>query len=61
MLYLDDGIVAANGFEAATQASHKMNWERSGLVAHVEKLICTPVQSLSWLYLNQGVASVPMP
>ena len=66
VLYFDDGIVAANGLEAATWASYiaRNNLQRSGLVTHVGKSIWTPTQSLSWLGfdldLNEGVVSVPM-
>ena len=58
--------MAASGLEAATRGSHivRNDLQRSGLVAHVGKLIWTPTQSLSWLGLdldlNEGVVSIPM-
>ena len=65
MIYLNDGIVASKGFEAATQASLVIrdSLQRSGLVANVQKFIWTPVHSLTWLWfdldLSQGIVSVP--
>lgn len=38
VLYLDDGIVASNGYTAALKASHmvKRDLQRLGLVSHME-------------------------
>ena len=64
VIYFDDGIVASEGFEAATWASLVVrdSIQRSGLVANVQISIWTPVQSLTWLGfdldLSQGAVSV---
>ena len=65
MIYLDDGIVAAKGFEAGNRASLivRNDLQRAGLVVNVQKSIWLPAQALTWLgfdlNLSQGVVSVP--
>ena len=65
VVYLDDGIVAANGMEAARRASEmvKQDLARAGFVAHKEKSQWTPSQKMQWLGfdldLEEGVVSVP--
>ena len=65
VFYLDDGIVAANGIEAARRASEmvKQHLARAGFVAHKEKSQWTPSQKMQWLGfdldLEKGVVSVP--
>ena len=64
-MYFDDGIVASNEYTAALRASQrvKSDLQRSGLVAHMEKSVWDPTQTLKWLgfdlNLSQGVVSVP--
>ena len=48
ILYLDVGIIAVSGKEAAVQASHKV-WEDlidAGLVEHTEKCNWDPIQQI---------------
>ena len=65
MVYLDDGIVAANGMESVRRASEmvKQDLARAGFVAHKEKSQWTPSQKMQWLGfdldLEKGVVSVP--
>ena len=65
VIYLDDGIVAAKGFEAANRASLiiRNDLQRAGLVINVQKSVWVPVQTLTWLGfdldLSQGVVSIP--
>ena len=51
VVYLDDGIVAANGLEAAERASVmvKQDLARAGFIAHKEKSQWTPSQRMQWL------------
>ena len=65
IVYLDDGIVATAGLEAATHTSSTvqttLQW--AGLVINIEKSQWNPTQSLTWLgfslNLSQGTVSVP--
>ena len=65
VVYLDDGIVAANGIEAARRASEmvKQDLAKAGFIAHKEKSQWTPSQKMHWLGfdldLEEGVVSVP--
>ena len=67
IIYLDDGIVAVQGREAAEAASAKVQSElwQAGLVEHPKKCNWTPVQCLMWLGFNidleKGVIGVPQP
>ena len=65
ILYLDDGIIAMSGREAAVQASHKV-WQNlidAGLVEHTEKCNWDPVQQITWLGfdLDLGVGKIYVP
>ena len=65
VVYLDDGIVATAGLEAAMHASSTVQTtlQRAGLVVNIEKSQWNPTQSLTWLGfsldLSQGTVSVP--
>ena len=65
VVYLDDGIVATAGLEAAMHASSTIQTtlKRAGLVVNIEKSQWNPTQSLTWLGfsldLSQGTVSVP--
>ena len=65
VVYLDDGIVAANGMEAAERASVivRQDLTYAGLLAHKGKSQWVPPQKISWLGfdldLKKGVVSVP--
>ena len=65
VVYLDDGIVAANGMEAAERASVmvKQDLAMAGFIAHKEKSQWTPAQRMCWLGFDldliKGVVSVP--
>ena len=65
MLYLDDGIVAVSGKEAANLASHRIREDllKAGLVEHTAKCSWTPSQRTTWLGfqldLSKAVISVP--
>ena len=51
IVYLDDGIVAVSGREAAENASHSIRADlaKAGLVEHSEKCTWEPTQKLCWL------------
>ena len=51
VIYLDDGIVASKGLEAASWASLivRNDLQSSGLIVNVLKSAWAPVQSLTWL------------
>ena len=65
VVYLDDGIVAANGMEAAERASVivRQDLADAGFLAHEGKSQWVPSQKISWLGfdldLKKGVVSVP--
>ena len=65
LLYLDDGIVAVAGKEAAERASRKVREDlvRAGLVEHSAKCAWEPSQQAKWLGFNldlvQGQIAVP--
>ena len=65
VVYLDDGIVAVQGLEAAKRSSHmvKDTLVNAGFVTHVEKSQWEPSQIMSWLGfdldLKKGIISVP--
>ena len=65
ILYLDDGIIAVSGRDAAAQASHKVRQDLrdAGLVEHIDKCNWTPVQQIAWLGffldLEKGQIFVP--
>ena len=65
IIYLDDGIVAINGKEAAELASKQVrsDLQRAGLVEHTDKCVWIPTQQLNWLGfdidLARGVLEVP--
>ena len=65
VVYLDDGIVATAGLEAAMHASGtvQITLQQVGLVVNIEKSLWNPTQSLTWLGfsldLSQGTVSVP--
>jgi len=65
LLYLDDGIVAVSGKEAANLASHRIREDllKAGLVEHTAKCSWTPSQQTTWLGfqldLSKGMISVP--
>ena len=64
VIYLDDGIVATKGFEAANRASLivRNDLQRAGLVVNIQKSIWLPAQALTWLGfdldLSQGVHGI---
>ena len=51
IVYLDDGIVAVSGKEAAQKASHSLRADlaKAGLVEHSAKCTWEPTQKLCWL------------
>ena len=51
VVHLDDGIIAANGMEAARRASEmvKQDLARAGFIVHKEKSQWTPSQKMQWL------------
>ena len=65
ILYLDDGIIAVSGRDAAAQASHKVRQDLrdAGLVEHIDKCNWIPVQQITWLGffldLDKGQIFVP--
>ena len=65
VVYLDDGIVAVNGMEAAEQTSIivRQDLADAGFLAHEQKSQWIPSQKIQWLGfdldLERGVVSVP--
>ena len=65
IVYLDDGIVAVSGKEAAHKASHSVRTDlaKAGFVEHSAKCTWEPTQKLCWLGfeldLKIGFISVP--
>ena len=65
ILYLDDGIVAVSGKDAARQASYKVRQDLrdAGLVEHIDKCNWVPTQQITWLGfsldLDKGQVFVP--
>ena len=65
IIYLDDGIVAVSGKEAAHKASHSVRTDlaKAGFVEHSAKCMWEPTQNLCWLGfeldLKVGFISVP--
>ena len=65
VVYLDDGIVAVNGMEAAEQTSAivRQDLANAGFLAHEQKSQWIPSQKIHWLGfdldLERGVVSVP--
>ena len=65
IIYLDDGIVAVQGFERALHESMlvKGDLEKAGLVVNVEKSEWTPSNSIEWLGflidLSKGEFAIP--
>jgi len=64
-LYLDDGIIAVSGKQAATVASDKVRADlaKAGLVENTAKSKWSPSQKLCWLGfqldLEEGQISIP--
>ena len=65
VVYLDDGIVAVEGREAASRASEKVREDlsKAGFVAHAEKSHWEPTRNIVWLGfeldLEEGKVKVP--
>ena len=66
IVYLDDGVIAVSGKEAAQKASHSVRADlvKAGFVEHSAKCTWEPTQRLCWLGFNLdlkiGFISVPL-